>query len=104
MCACVQSACVHSPLRRCRLVRLVPPACDRDTVVLCECLVLNVLLLARCVYACCCMVQCSRCLQVQQLLDAVEEDQIGTHAPGAKDGVIAASKTTFADINDSATK
>eukprot|EP00752_Nemacystus_decipiens_P009380 g8383.t1 len=42
--------------------------------------------------------------QVQQLLDAVDEDQIGTHAPGAKDRVVAASKTTLADISDSATK
>eukprot|EP00903_Cladosiphon_okamuranus_P011080 g10459.t1 len=42
--------------------------------------------------------------QVQQLLDAVEEDQIGTHAPAAKERVVTASQTTLADITDSATK
>ncbi|CAB1116095.1 unnamed protein product [Ectocarpus sp. CCAP 1310/34] len=41
---------------------------------------------------------------VQKLLAAVDEDQIGTHAVGAKDRVVAAVETTLADINDSATK
>lgn len=43
-------------------------------------------------------------LQVQQLLGAVDEDQIGTYAIGAKDRVLAASETTLADIDDAATK
>lgn len=42
--------------------------------------------------------------KVEKLLKAVDIDKIGTHAVGAKDRVIAASKTTLADINDSATK
>ncbi|CAM9301743.1 unnamed protein product, partial [Scytosiphon promiscuus] len=42
--------------------------------------------------------------QVQQLLAAVDEDKIGTHAVGARERVVAASVTTIADINDSATK
>lgn len=41
---------------------------------------------------------------MQQLLAAVDEDRIGTHAVGAKDRVLAASKATLADITDSATK
>lgn len=41
---------------------------------------------------------------MQQLLGAVEEDQIGTYAIGAKDRVLAASETTLADIDDAATK
>ncbi len=42
--------------------------------------------------------------KVDKLLKAVDIDKIGTHAEGAKDRVIAASKTTLADIDDSATK
>lgn len=43
-------------------------------------------------------------IQVRQLLAAVDEDQIGTHAEGAKDRVVAESKTTLVAINDAATK
>lgn len=59
--------------------------------------------------ACSCMRALDLCFflclfKVEKLLKAVDIDKIGTHAVGAKDRVIAASKTTLADINDSATK
>ncbi|CBJ32995.1 expressed unknown protein [Ectocarpus siliculosus] len=40
--------------------------------------------------------------KAQELLAAVDEDQIGAHAVGAKDRVVAAVETTLADINDAA--
>lgn len=42
--------------------------------------------------------------KVAALLRAVEEDEIGTHAKGARDRVLAASKTTLAEVNEAATK
>lgn len=38
------------------------------------------------------------------MLQAADEDEIGTYAVAAKERVVAASKTTLADINDAAAK
>lgn len=40
--------------------------------------------------------------QVQDLLRAANEDEIGKHAPAAKEKVVAASKVAFASINAAA--
>lgn len=42
--------------------------------------------------------------QVHILLRAVDTDEVGTHVKGAKERVMAASETTLADINISASK